>query len=408
MENLYNANIEIQSSLALKSATVLYVESDSRLFESTKSMFEYVFKKAYTTMSAQEAFEIYVNTEEKIDIILVDMHIEDFSGVEFVEKIRDIDKDVIIVISILPFNEGSAEDYMERSNNFYELIKLRINDLLQKPYQPMTTLKILAKHLVTKQNEKLIENQKSALFNLKYVIDHQNLLSETDLQGNIIYANDIFCEISGYTKEELMGNPHNIVRHPDMEKKVFKEMWQTIKSGRIWSGRVKNKKKDGGYYWVDAIITPIIENGEIVKYMASRQDITKLVDSEKMMRSEIKRIKSENYRDREIISQQAYDEGIKRYTKEFDTLKLKINLLQEKLNKAEAKNAGNVTQIDQLIKSEKEARKNKDKILSKAKQDIANLFEKNKQLEKQKQNLEKKLEDAVLRYESMTNGNRTV
>ncbi len=408
MENLYNANIEIQSSLALKKATVLYVEGDNKLFESTKSMFEYVFKQAYSTTSAHEAFEIYSNSEEKIDIVLVDMHIEDFSGVEFVEKIREIDKDVIIVISILPFNEGSSEDYMERSNNFYELIKLRINDLLQKPYQPMTTLKILAKHLVTKQNEKLIENQKSALFNLKYVIDHQNLLSETDPQGNIIYSNDIFCEISGYTKEELLGQPHNIVRHPDMDSKIFKEMWSTIKSGKIWRGRVKNKKKDGGYYWVDAIITPIIENGEIVKYMASRQDITKLVDSEKMMRSEIKRIKSENYRDRELISQQAYDEGIKRYVKEFDNLKLKINLLQEKLNKAEAKNAGNVTQIDRLIESEKEAKINKDKILSKAKKDIANLFEKNKQLEKQKQNLEKKLEDSVLRYESMTRGNQTV
>jgi PAS domain S-box-containing protein len=403
MDKLYTSKIELQSSLVLRKSTILYIESDDTLYGTMKPLFDQVFQKAHATVSAKEAFETFQNSDKKIDIILVDMHIEDLSSIEFVQKVREIDQNIIIVISVLPFNEGSAEEYIEKSNNFYELIKLRINDLLQKPYQPMTTLKVLSKHLVARENEQLIENQKNALFNLKYMVDHQNLLSETDLKGNIIYANDKFSEISGFSKEELVGSPHNIVRHPDMEAKVFRQMWETIRSGKIWEGRIKNKKKDGGYYWVDAIVAPIMENGKIVKYMASRQDITELVDKEKLMRKEIKRIKSENYRDREIISKRAYDDGVQRYTREFENLKDTIKMLQKKLAKEEAKSAGSLAQIDKLIASEKAANATKDKVLSKAKTDIANLFEKTKRLEKEKHQLEKKLEDAVQRHDNLNN-----
>lgn len=403
MENLYNMNIELQSSLVLKQSKILYVESDDKLFSTMKALFDYAFEESFATTNTKDGFEVYEKNKDDIDVILIDMHIEDFSSIEFVKKIREVNDDVIIVISVLPFNEGAVEDYIERSNNFYELIKMRINDLLQKPYQPMTTLKVLSKHLIIKENARIVGDQKSALFYLKYIVDHQNLLSETDLDGNITYVNDKFCQISGYSKSELIGHSHNIIRHPDMDDNVFKDLWKKIKAGEVWEGRVKNRKKDGGYYWVDAIIAPIKENGEIVKYMASRQDITELVDKEKLMRNEIKRIKSENYRDREVISQQAYDEGISRYVKEFDSLKIKINSLQSQLQKEESKNRSSMTQIDTLIKSEKEAKVNKDKILSKAKKDLAELFDKNKKLEKDKHNLEKKLEDAVLRYENLQN-----
>ena len=403
MDQLYTSKIELQSSLVLRKSTILYIESDDKLYSTMKPLFNQVFAEAYATISAKEAYEIFQNSEKKIDIILVDMHIEDLSSIDFVEKVREIDQNIIIVISVLPFNEGSAEEYIEKSNNFYELIKLRINDLLQKPYQPMTTLKVLSKYLVARENEQLIENQKNALFNLKYMVDHQNLLSETDLNGDITYANDKFCEISGYSKDELVGSPHSIIRHPDMKSKVFREMWETIRSGKIWEGRVKNQKKDGGYYWVDSIIAPIMENGKIVKYMASRQEITELVDKEKLMKREIQRIKSENYRDREIISQKAYDEGIKRYTREFENLKDTIKLLQKNLIKEQSKSAGSLAQIDQLIKSEKIANTTKDKVLSKAKIDIANLFEKTQRLEKDKHQLEKKLEDVQLRHDNLNN-----
>ncbi len=82
------------------------------------------------------------------------------------------------------------------------------------------------------------------------------LVSETDAEGTISFANDDFCKIAGYSLEELMGQPHNMVRHPDMPKAAFKSLWETVQSGEIWTGYVKNATKDGGYYWVYATVFP--------------------------------------------------------------------------------------------------------------------------------------------------------
>ena len=82
------------------------------------------------------------------------------------------------------------------------------------------------------------------------------IVSETDAKGNIIFANYDFCKIAGYTMEELIGKPHNTVRHKDMPKAAFEDLWKTIQSGNIWNGIVKNKTKNGGYYWVNATAYP--------------------------------------------------------------------------------------------------------------------------------------------------------
>ncbi|WP_345987486.1 PAS domain-containing protein [Sulfurimonas sp. HSL1-2] len=106
----------------------------------------------------------------------------------------------------------------------------------------------------------------------EFKFEGRAIVSETDLNGIITFANRKFCEISGYTKEELIGQPHNIIRHPDMPKKAFETMWNTIKQGNVWSGLVKNLRKDGRYYWVETTITPIQdETGAITKYAAARK-----------------------------------------------------------------------------------------------------------------------------------------
>jgi aerotaxis receptor len=91
----------------------------------------------------------------------------------------------------------------------------------------------------------------------EYILkDDDFLVSQTDSKGIIIFANDDFCKIAGYTIDELVGKPHNIVRHPDMPKAAFKDLWTTIKRGEIWSGYVKNATKDHGFYWVFATVFP--------------------------------------------------------------------------------------------------------------------------------------------------------
>ncbi|MFN7506887.1 MAG: methyl-accepting chemotaxis protein [Limnobacter sp.] len=96
------------------------------------------------------------------------------------------------------------------------------------------------------------------------------IVTKTDLKGRITYANPAFVEISGFTLEELLGQPHNVVRHPDMPRDAFKDLWDTARRDEPWKGLVKNRCKDGGYYWVDAYVTPLTQNGEKIGYMSVR------------------------------------------------------------------------------------------------------------------------------------------
>ena len=102
------------------------------------------------------------------------------------------------------------------------------------------------------------------------IADGKTIVSTTDLQGNIEYANTYFVEVSGYTEAELIGAPQNILRHPDMPATAFKDLWATIKAGLPWRGMVKNRRKNGDYYWVLANVTPVIENGKPIGYMSVR------------------------------------------------------------------------------------------------------------------------------------------
>lgn len=102
------------------------------------------------------------------------------------------------------------------------------------------------------------------------VPQNQLIVSRTDLRGIITYANDTFAEISGYSVDELLGHPHNIVRHPDMPKSVFKEIWETLHNNQAWKGYVKNLRKDGGYYWVYAEISGVYKDNQLVEYKSLR------------------------------------------------------------------------------------------------------------------------------------------
>lgn len=99
------------------------------------------------------------------------------------------------------------------------------------------------------------------------------IVSRTDLQGIITYVNDTFAQISGYKANELIGKHHNIVRHPDMPKVVFKEMWSILEKGKTWEGIIKNLRKNRGFYWVKAIVSGVYKDGEIVEYKSLRYPI---------------------------------------------------------------------------------------------------------------------------------------
>ena len=126
----------------------------------------------------------------------------------------------------------------------------------------------------------------------EYVYEGSVIISQTDLKGVITYANKKFSEVSGYSVDELVGKPHNIIRHPDMPKAAFARMWKNIDAGQVWNGLVKNLRKDGLYYWVETEILPIQNDDMVTGYIAvrrhaSRKNITEIEGLyEKMLEQE--------------------------------------------------------------------------------------------------------------------------
>ena len=144
-----------------------------------------------------------------------------------------------------------------------------------------------------------MDKQLSYLTQYYAVFNKMQIISRTDTNGIITRANKNFCDISGYTKAELIGFSHNKIRHPDMKDAVFAKMWKTINSGKIWQGEVKNATKKRGFYWTRSIIFPIFDkNKKIIEFVSFREDITR----KKLL--EVKQEKEDTLR-REILHSQS-------------------------------------------------------------------------------------------------------
>ena len=142
-----------------------------------------------------------------------------------------------------------------------------------------------------KSEQKELQRKSNILRQYNKATKSSNIISNSDLKGNITYVNDTFCEVSQYKREEILGKPHNILRGEE-DGEIFKSMWSTIKSGNIWRGNLKNKKKDGTFYYINTTISPIFdENGEIFEYVAIRHEITDLV----LKTEKLNRILREDY-----------------------------------------------------------------------------------------------------------------
>lgn len=244
-----SSQIKNYSDTILNQSTILYLEADESIRKETLSIFEKIFEKVLVGADGKEGLDLFNQHKSEIDLILTDIEMPILDGINFISKIREVDLDLPVLV-VTVFND---------INQLLNTIKLKITDYIVKPMQLNTTLKIMTKILEDIANQKLVEKQRNELVIYKDILDKENLVSETDLDGNITYANEIFCKISGYTQEELLGKPHNIVRHPDVSKELYKNLWETIQSKHTWKGKLKNQAKDGTTYYVQATIFPILD-----------------------------------------------------------------------------------------------------------------------------------------------------
>jgi len=249
----------------LKQLTLLYVEDEQVAREELEEYLKIAVGKLYVAKDGEEALALF--KEYHPDIVLTDISMPKMNGLEMSKRIKQL--------SILtPIIVATAFD---NSKYMVEAIEIGIDGYMLKPLNLQTMSEKLnqtAKHLVSsvelKKSEKLLKEYKKA-------VDEGSIVSKTDKNGIITYVNQQFCDISGYTKEELIGSSHNIVRHPDEKSDIYRELWQTIKEKKVWKGKIRNLSKDGSGYYITAVIMPILdENGELIEYIALRQDITEI------------------------------------------------------------------------------------------------------------------------------------
>lgn len=217
--------------------------------------------------TAEEA-KAYLKVKQ-FDLVILDLELPDMSGDKLLQYIREDYNTLQIPIFILT---GKESDYIVGA-----LLKLGANEFFRKPFMPELLLHKIDFWIDIKkaQNEKT--KNEELLRQYKNIIDKSAIISKASVQGTITYVNDKFCEISGYSKDELIGKDHDIVRHLDMTDTEHHELWNTILKGQIWNGTIKGKQKNGNFYWVNASIHPILNHkGEIQEFLGIRHDITQL------------------------------------------------------------------------------------------------------------------------------------
>lgn len=218
--------------------------------------------KIATASSHNDGIQILQKVD--FDYLILDVNMLDDSVITLLKHSKNNSTPTLVLTE--------NEDY-EFMNKIYEFDA----SVIYKKQLSDKTLILSIVHWIQKQLQitKLKKDQ-HLLEEYKDAVDSSNIVSKADSKGFITFVNDQFCEISGYSRDELLGKPHNVVRHPDMSSTTFKDMWNTIESKETWRGVVKNSKKNNsGAYYVDTTIKPIVDStGDIVEYIGIRKDIT--------------------------------------------------------------------------------------------------------------------------------------
>ncbi len=243
----------------------------------------------------------------------------------------------LVLISLSSFNEEikkiildikkAREDIsiiiaypLDQTTDFSPLMSISLIDrFLPMPIDEIDFLNIIHKFYMQQESQRLALENRQVLDEYTDAIDRSFLVSKTNLYGYITHVNDNFCKISGYSREELLGEPQNIVRHPDTDSKIFKNLWDTIRAKKVWRGRIKNLSKSGKDYIVESVISPIMDqNGNLKEFIAIRQDVTGFVKAGRKViqkEKEKKEMEKEHYR----VMNKTKDEFLVVFTHELKT-----------------------------------------------------------------------------------------
>jgi two-component system, cell cycle response regulator len=204
----------------------------------------------------------------KPDLILLDINMPEMNGYEVASKLKSSQETVNIPFIFLT---GKSDP-----QSIVEGFKHGAVDYISKPFAKEELLARVETHLKINELQTSLKNTVNELANYLDIMDQNIISSSTDLDGVITNVSSAFCEVCGFTKEELISKSHDIVKHEDMPKEIYDDLWKTINQNLVWKGELKNKKKDGASYWVEITIYPDFDktSGEKIGYTSIRHDIS--------------------------------------------------------------------------------------------------------------------------------------
>jgi len=258
-----------------KKLRLLYVEDDDIARELMLILLEEYFDNIVVATDGEEGLK-YFKEEGDFDLILSDINMPKMNGFEMLEEIRKIDKEVLVLILSAYSDTEHLVHAIKLNISGYILKPINVNQMEQEFYR-------IVENISLKQE---VKERTHLLKQYQDIVDASMIVSKTDLKGNITYVNDNFCKISQFSEEELLSQPHNIVRHPDNAKEVYADLWHSIAvEKKLWSGVIKNRTKSGGSYYVKSYIKPILDtDNNIVEYIALRNDISEVMSATKQLK----------------------------------------------------------------------------------------------------------------------------
>ena len=369
----------------LKTLTVLYAEDDAHARNTLVNILEKLVKKVYVAENGRQGFEYFKKFQDSIDIIVSDINMPHISGLEFLELVREKDDKI-------PFIFTTAH----QENEFLlAALKFGVTHYAKKPVNiKELMLEVQSACLAQYQYAKTLHAQKEAQGYLS-VLNQVAIVSKTDLIGEITYVNDTFCDISGYERDELIGQSHSIIAHRDTPNETYQDMWATLRAKEKWQGKIKNKNKDGEAYFVNANIFPVFDQFDlhVVEYM-SIQFLTTAEENEKReYKAHIRQLTLESKKTEGELKAQ-----IENLQKKINSAEY-IEVLEETASKSSKHNKDLLKQTDYYEDKIKQMHQEKLEIQKKAKEHFFSINDEYKSLQNKLRRKEKTVQELEERVE---------
>ncbi len=299
----------------LKKINLLYVEDDNVVRTELSKLLLNFFNNVYIAKDGLEGLDLFFS--EEIDIIISDINMPSLNGIDMIKEVRKTNKDIPVILT----TAFSDNEFL------LEAIKLKIDEYIIKPVDIRVLIEKVSKIAKTLYQSTLLDLNIKELSKFKEVIDSTNIVIKTDKKMKITYVNELFCKISGYSKDELIGKDFKDLKHKDMSDDIYISLYADVLNNVPWSGTLKNIKNNGGSYTTDCyMITQVDDNKQIVGTISIQKDITEEQNKKREIQLALMRDKSDIFK--------RSQEGSLELTLKINDLTSQLKKAQEDLNKA--------------------------------------------------------------------------